>query len=104
MSRIAGRLRALEILRVLILGKRRRKDMPRTRRSSARRCRCFARPRETMLARRLSGVMGQMLDFCPQGVKPWIRVHDNYEVNVAAAQKDLDSILAMWKQMLRLQK
>lgn len=42
--------------------------------------------------------------FCPQGVKPWIKVHDNYEVNVAAAQKDPDSILAMWKQMLRLRK
>jgi oligo-1,6-glucosidase len=47
---------------------------------------------------------GPNAGFCPQGVKPWIRVHDNYKVNVAAAQKDLDSILAMWKQMLRLRK
>jgi oligo-1,6-glucosidase len=48
---------------------------------------------------------GPNAGFCPQGVKPWIRVHDNYkEVNVAAAQKDPDSILATWKQMLRLRK
>jgi glycosidase len=28
----------------------------------------------------------------------------DYEINVVAAWKDLDSILAMWKQMLRLRK
>jgi glycosidase len=45
-----------------------------------------------------------MLEFA-LGIKPRIRVHDNYkEINVAAAQKDPDSILAMWKQMLRLRK
>lgn len=46
---------------------------------------------------------GPNAGFCPQVVKPWIKVYDNHkEVNVAAAQKDPDSILAMWKQMLRL--
>jgi oligo-1,6-glucosidase len=57
-----------------------------------------------MLARRFSGMMGHNAGFCPQGVKPWIKVHDNYKVNVVAAQKDRDSILAMWKHMLRLRR
>lgn len=43
--------------------------------------------------------------FCPEGVKPWIKVHENYtEVNVAAAQNDPDSMLAMWSRVLKLRK
>jgi glycosidase len=49
-------------------------------------------------------MMGHNAGLCPQGVKPWIKVHDNYKVNVVAAQKDPDSILAMWKHMLRPRK
>jgi oligo-1,6-glucosidase len=57
-----------------------------------------------MLTRRFSGMMGHNAGLCPQGVKPWIKVHENYKVNVVAAQKDPDSILAMWKHMLRPRK
>ena len=58
-----------------------------------------------MLARRFSGMMAKNAGFYPQGVKRWIKVHDNYkEVNVMAAQKDPDSILVVWKHMLRLRK
>lgn len=38
-------------------------------------------------------------------VKPWIRVNDDYqEVNVAAQEKNPDSVLHFWKQMLKLRK
>ena len=48
---------------------------------------------------------GPNAGFCPQGIEPWIRVHDNYkEINVAAAQKDPNSILAFWKQVLKMRK
>jgi oligo-1,6-glucosidase len=48
---------------------------------------------------------GPNAGFCPDGINPWIKVHENYkEVNVAAAQKDPDSILAMWKRVLKLRK
>jgi oligo-1,6-glucosidase len=34
-----------------------------------------------------------------------MRVHDNYkEINVAAQQKDPESVLAMWKQVLKIRK
>ena len=37
--------------------------------------------------------------------KPWIRVHDNYqEINVEAQERDPDSVLAMWKKILKLRK
>ena len=37
--------------------------------------------------------------------EPWMRVHDNYkDVNVAAQEKDPNSVLAFWKKMLRLRK
>ncbi|KAB2569338.1 Alpha-glucosidase [Lasiodiplodia theobromae] len=37
--------------------------------------------------------------------KPWMRVHDNYkEVNVQTETAKKDSILAFWRQMLRLRK
>lgn len=38
-------------------------------------------------------------------MKPWIKVHENYtEVNVAAAQNDPGSMLAMWSRVLKLRK
>jgi hypothetical protein len=37
-------------------------------------------------------MMAKNAGFYPQGVKRWIKVHYNYEVNVVAAQKDPDSI------------
>jgi oligo-1,6-glucosidase len=37
--------------------------------------------------------------------KPWMRVHDNYkEVNVAAQEKDPNSVLSMWKKVLKIRK
>jgi oligo-1,6-glucosidase len=48
---------------------------------------------------------GPNAGFCPDGVDPWIKVHENYkDVNVAAAQKGPESILAMWKRVLKLRK
>jgi oligo-1,6-glucosidase len=46
---------------------------------------------------------GPNAGFCPEGVKPWIKVHEKYTaVNVAAAQNDPDSMLAMWSRVLKL--
>ena len=44
--------------------------------------------------------------FCPAGVKPWIRVNDNYAdgVNVQAALADPYGILHMWRRVLQLRK
>lgn len=43
--------------------------------------------------------------FCPEGVKPWIRVHDDYKsVNVADQLARDDSPLSFWRKMLRLRK
>ena len=47
---------------------------------------------------------GPNAGFCREGVKPWIGVYDNYEVNVAASRRDPSSILAMWERVLRLRK
>jgi oligo-1,6-glucosidase len=35
-------------------------------------------------------------------VKLWMRVRDNYEVNVAAQEKDPHSALAFWKKALKI--
>lgn len=43
--------------------------------------------------------------FCPEGVKPWMRVHPDYRtVNAAAEEKDPDSVLHFYRQMIALRK
>jgi oligo-1,6-glucosidase len=43
--------------------------------------------------------------FTSPQAKPWLRVNDNCtEINVASQQKDADSVLNFWKQMLKLRK
>jgi oligo-1,6-glucosidase len=38
-------------------------------------------------------------------VEPWMRVHDNYkEVNIAAQEKDPNSVLTFWKKVLTIRK
>lgn len=43
--------------------------------------------------------------FCKEGVKPWMRVNDDYrQVNVQAQSEDPKSVLAYWKRCIELRK
>lgn len=43
--------------------------------------------------------------FCPEGVKPWMRVNDDYPfINVQAQLKDPQSVLAYWRRCIEFRK
>ena len=43
--------------------------------------------------------------FCPEGVKPWMRVNDDYKkVNAAAQYYNEDSVYGLWKKLIALRK
>jgi oligo-1,6-glucosidase len=43
--------------------------------------------------------------FCPEGVKPWMRVNDDYKkVNAAVQYYNEDSVYGLWKKLIALRK